>query len=341
MTDTVRLVRIYSVIAVVAVSAACVPEPGSLAESSQTKAQPVAQAQGRPFDSGAGSTAQDRPTIAELWQDPGNVAVLDLFYGRGGKALQPLPTTEYEFTALDTVGYSGGYDVVDPQGRKWDIKIGEEGQTEVVSSRILWAAGYRQPIVYFMPEWTLKNGPVQRPMGGRFRYGHDHKNGGEWSWAENPFVGTREFQGLVITNLLLNNWDVKTSNNRIYEMSPGHTPARWFVAQDLGASLGKTGWPVGNRNNIDDFESQRFVIGVQDGRVQFDYQARHKELLATITPADVLWICGILNRISDQQWSDAFRSAAFPQETGARYIRKLKSKIQEGLAVNTMSSVSR
>ena len=265
----------------------------------------------------------------------------DLLYGRGGKALVPSPTIPFEFKGIDTVGYSTGYDVLDPQGRKWDVKTGDEGQTEVVANRILWAAGYRQPIVYFVPEWTLKGGPVAKPKAGRFRYGHDHKSGGDWSWTENPFSGTREFKGLVIVNLLLNNWDIKTTNNRIYQMAEGVTPSRWFVAQDIGASLGKTAWPVGNRNNVAGFESQHFVLGVENGRVQFDYQARHRELLENISPDDVVWVCRILNRISDQQWNDAFGGSGFPKVTADRYVRKFKSKIQEGLALTATTSVDK
>jgi hypothetical protein len=318
--------RMCAAVAVAAVTAACFPGPGSQAQSAAQQEKPADRA---------------KPNIAELWEDPGDVTSRDLLYGRGGKALVPSPTTPFEFKAVDTVGYSTGYDVVDPQGRKWDVKIGDEGQPEVVSSRVLWAVGYRQPIVYFVPEWTLKNGPVAKPLAGRFRYNPDHKSLGDWSWTDNPFFGTREFKGLVVTNLLLNNWDIKQTNNRIYEMIEGYTPSRWFVTQDIGASLGKTAWPVGNRNNIDDFESQRFVVGVENGRVQFDYHARHRELLENITPADVVWICRILASISDKQWDDAFSGAAYPKETADRYIRKLKSKIQEGLAVAATTSVDK
>ena len=103
--------------------------------------------------------------------------------------------------------------------------------------------------------------------------------------------------------------------------------------QDVGASFGKTAWPTGNRNNIDDFETQRLVLGVENGRVQFDYHARHKELLENITPDDVVWICRLFNRITDAQWADLYRGAAIPAEVGIRYTRKIKSKIQEGLAL--------
>jgi hypothetical protein len=275
-----------------------------------------------------------RATIAELWRDPGNIAAKDLRWGRGGQALAPSAEIEYQFKGTDTTGYSPGYDVVDPKGRKWDVKTGDEGQPEVMASRLLWAVGYHQPIVYFVPEWKMTDGPVSRPLSGRFRLSSDHDADGEWSWTENPFLGTRQLKGLVVANLILNNWDLKPSQNRIYT-EVGRSPSRWFVVQDIGASFGKTAWPTGNRNNVDDFESQRLVLGVEGGRVQFDYHARHKELLENITPADVVWICRLFSRITDRQWADLFRGAAMPEEVGIRYTRKIKSKIQEGLALQS------
>ena len=157
-----------------------------------------------------------RAAIDELWRDPGNIAARDLRWGRGGKGAAPSADGEYEFKASDTTGYSPGYDVVDPGGRKWDVKTGDEGQTEVMASRLLWAVGYHQPVVYFVPEWKLKNGPVSRPNSGRFRLSSDHDTDGEWSWTDNPFLGTRQLKGLIVANLIINNWDLKPSQNRIY-----------------------------------------------------------------------------------------------------------------------------
>lgn len=286
---------------------------------------------------GAGMSPKAPATapMQELWQDPGNIAARDLLWGRGGKAQAPSPDVDYEFQGIDAVGYSAGYDVIDPGGREWDVKTGDEGQPEVVASRVLWAIGYHQPIVYFMPEWRLKNGPVPTPLPGRFRLSSDHDRVGEWSWTDNPFRGTRQLKGLILANLLINNWDLKPSNNKILSVPTATGRQRWFVAQDVGASFGKTAWPVGNRNSIDDYESQHFVLGVQDGRVQFDYQARHRELLEDITPGDVVWTARLFARITDQQWQDAFRAAHMPDDISARYIRKIKSKIQEGLSLST------
>ena len=45
------------------------------------------------------------------------------------------------------------------------------------------------------------------------------RGGGEeaatWSWHDNPFVGTREFNGLKVMMALVNNWDLKDVNNRV------------------------------------------------------------------------------------------------------------------------------
>lgn len=282
---------------------------------------------------GTYSRVPDQATVDELWQDPGDIAARDLRWGRGGEARAPSPDTDFTFTAIDAVGYSAGYDVVDPERHAWDVKTGDEAQTEVVASRLLWAVGYHQPIVYFMPEWRLKNGPVPTPYPGRFRLDSGHDTIGDWSWTDNPFLGTRELKGLIVANLLINNWDLKTNNNKVLGMPTAHGPARWFVVQDIGASFGKTAWPIGNRNRVADYEGQKFVLGVSGGRVQFDYQGRHQELLADITAADVIWITELFARITDRQWSDAFAAAAMPDDISARYIRKIKSKIEEGLAL--------
>ena len=270
--------------------------------------------------------------IEQLWRDPGNIAARDVFHGEGGARFLPPVKDEFKVTGLDKTGFSGGYDVVDASGRTWDVKTGLESQSEIAASRVLWAIGYHQPVMHFVPEWTIKD-KGKAPSVGRFRLADDHKVEGEWDWNENPFAGTREFKGLVVANLVLNNWDIKASNNRIYLMPAGVTPARRYVVQDVGASFGRTGWPTGTRSNAEHFEQQRLVERVEGNRVIFDYRARHKELLEDITPADVVWTCRLLDQITDKQWEDIFRAASYPAATGERFRVHLKSKIAEGLAL--------
>jgi hypothetical protein len=276
---------------------------------------------------------------AELWVDPGDVGRLDAFHGPGGREGAPPADGVFEVKETDTTGYSGGYTVVDGQGRTWDIKIGAEAQPEVVASRVLWLIGYHQPATYFVPNWRRKGQEARPQPSARFRLQSDHESIGEWSWTDNPFLGTRELKGLVSVNLLLNNWDFKTSNNRIYTVGqPSRGPSRWFVVQDVGASLGGSAWPTGTRNDIDAFEAQRFV-STANGELEFDYRGRHREVLDDLTAEDVAWACRLLDRISDRQWIDIFRATAYPEAVSARYRAHLEAKIAEGLALDRTARV--
>ena len=67
--------------------------------------------------------------------------------------------------------------------------------------------------------------------------------------------------------------------------------------------------------------------------VDFDYHARHDELFKDIRPADVVWTCRLLSRITDEQWRTLFRAANYSDALAQRFIAKLKSKIAEGLAL--------
>ena len=289
-----------------------------------------------------------RVQLEQLWIQPSNLGSRNLFHGPGGAKLAPDPTARYELIAVDDSGYSPGYDVRDPQGTKWSVKLGIEAQPELVASRVLWAIGYHQPPTYLLTKWELTAKPGGPQEVGRFRReSADEKAVSDWSWYENPFVTTQPFKGLVVANLLLNNWDWKTSNNKVYETTARDgAPRRLYIVRDLGASLGKTTFPrflkwtpmrgmgQGSRNDLNGFEEQGFIKGVEGQSVKFHYRGIHERLVKTITAADVAWTCRLMARISDQQWHDAFRAAGYSDEYQRRYTTKLKSKIKEGLALS-------
>lgn len=127
----------------------------------------------------------------------------------------------------------------------------------------------------------------------------------------------------------------------------GGAPARRiYVVQDLGASLGKTGYPrllgwfptqyvkQGSRNNLEDFEAQGFIKRVDGARVEFDCRGIHSSLLDLVTRQDVVWTAQLMSRLSDPQWRDAFRAAGYAPDEAGRYVAKIKSKIDEGLALD-------
>ncbi len=296
-------------------------------------------------------TTAENPTtvdVAQLWNEPVDLEARDLFAGPAQGTSRPHATQPFTFIKADRTGYSPGYDLRDAQGLEWSVKLGPEAQTEIVASRILWAMGFHQVPTYYMSTWTMIDGPEGDPGPGRFRPElADRKVVGEWSWYENQFVHTQPFKGLVVVNLILNNWDWKTSNNKIYDVTRADgSVERQYIVRDLGASLGKTSAPAfsrwlgtriaqGNRNNLDDFEQQGFIEGVEGDRVRFDYSGIYQDVVDTVSVADVIWASRLLSRLSDAQWNDAFRAAGYPPDQASRYIAKLKSKVTAGLALGT------
>jgi hypothetical protein len=280
----------------------------------------------------------------ELWQQPADMPQRDLFHGAGGREKAPRDS-RFAFVAKDTTGWSPGFDVRGSDGVEWSVKLGPEAQTEVVSSRILWAIGFHQPPTYYLERWTLtgqESGP-QPP--GRFRPSlASHEVVGDWSWYENPFVGTREFGGLVVANLILNSWDWKTSNNKIYRLSsPVNGVARQFVVRDLGASLGKNTYPTllkwfrlrgfgqGTRNDLPGFEEQGFIKRIDESGIEFDYRGIYRDVIESVKVEDVRWTCDLLSRLTERQWQDAFRAGGFTADQTTRYVTKIKAKIAQGL----------
>jgi hypothetical protein len=275
--------------------------------------------------------------LGELWiePEPGR----DLFHGVGGPRLRPSPAATYTVIKIKKGGFSEGYTVLDPQRREWSVKLYPEARTEVVASRILWGVGYHQPPIYALEEWWAEGARSENPQPvARFREERPDFHGltelQPWSYSDNPFLGSRPLAGLLALQVLLGNSDLKPANNMVYTLRERvEGTRRWFVARDLGQTFGRTGILGALRDDVDAFDRTRFVTDVVDGRVKFEYHGRHKSLLENATPADVRWICGRLSRLTDQQWSDAFRAGGYAGPTAQRYIRRLKLKIAEGLAL--------
>jgi hypothetical protein len=288
------------------------------------------------------STLSAPPTpvqSAELWQAPTDIATRNLFDGPWGKDLAPDPTATFSFVSAKTAGISPGYTVTDAKGLEWSVKQGPEAKVEVVMSRLLSAVGYHQPPVYYLPKWTLAEGYSKKTEPeARFRPKHSVlKDEGEWSWHENPFIGTQPYNGLRVLLMILNGSDLKDSNNTLYSVNQpadsSDAPRRWFVVRDIGAALGETGRLNPGRGDPELFEENRFITGVKNGVVEFEYRGRHQELADHISVDDVKWMCNLLTKLSDEQWHDAFRAAGYNLTTSDRFITRIKTKIAEGLAL--------
>lgn len=284
------------------------------------------------------STSNGRPSraqLAEFWVDPAR-APRDLYAGPG-RHHPPQVDARFEILERDTRGFSITYVVRDQQGREWNVKIGPEAQPEVVASRILWALGYHQLPAYFVERWIgVEDARGQLFGGARFRPRQDGLDGkGVWTWQQNPFVGTRQYHGLLALLMLLNSTDLKNDNNEVYEVEepgPGR-PRRLYIVKDLGASLGETGRVDPRRGYVDGFEREPFLAGREGQWVRFAFRGRHQQLLDRIPIADLRWICARVLGLSDRQWRDAFRAGNYDAETTARYVARIRDKAREGAAL--------
>jgi hypothetical protein len=264
-----------------------------------------------------------------LWREP-DVASLNLFDGPGGPEGGP-DLSQLTFVKEEKGGWSKKYRVKDAKGRVWVAKLGREAQSETAATRLIWAAGYMVETTYLAPRVTI-------PTKGEFENVRFElrpegvKRHGMWSWAQNPFSGSRELQGLKALMILLNNWDMKDENNVITADGGGEL---LYTISDLGATLGKTGsgrlWALKrSRSDPPGFAEDKFVEGVgPDGRVEFDFMGKNTDLLEDITVEQAQWVGQLLSRLSDGQLSDAFRAANYTPDEIRQFTAAVRGRINE------------
>jgi len=250
-----------------------------------------------------------------FWRRPVDIRNRDLFLGPGGSRMQP-DLSRIEFIKEEKGGYSKKFRVRDGSGREWVAKIGKEAQSETSAVRLLWAVGYPTEINYLEPRVTIPGKGTFTNV--RFEARPEGvKRVGEWKWSRNPFVQTPEFQGLKIMMALINNWDIKDSNNEMLQFRGRDGDVLVYIISDLGATFGHaSGTPLfwritRSRNNPKNYANSNFLKKVKDNRVEIKYGGKNRGLFKNINVDDATWIASWLSQLSDQQIRDAFRAANY------------------------------
>jgi len=285
----------------------------------------------------AASAAQDKPKNKKrkpvprgtpvLWRAPSDIESRDLALGPGGAEMRP-NLRRVTFLKKQEGGWSTKFRVRDGAGREWVAKIGKEAQSETAAVRLVWAAGYLTEVNYLAPCVRIEGAPPPGKddacAGGGFSNVRFEarpkgvKRLDEWEWKQNPFTGTRELNGLIVLMGLINNWDLKDTNNVVLAApgERGRTELQ-YVISDLGATFGKTGglpllWRMTrSRNDPEGFSKEKFVDEVEGGKVSFHFTGKNRGLFEDIPVRDARWIGGWLSRLSEQQIGDAFRAANY------------------------------
>jgi len=248
-----------------------------------------------------------------LWRQPSDIATRDLYLGPGGESMRP-DLRRITFVKEEKGGYSKKYRVRDASGREWVAKIGEEAQSETSAVRLLWGLGYLTEVNYLVPRVTIPGKGTfnnvrfeARPKG--------WKRLEDWKWSRNPFNGTPELQGLKIMMALINNWDLKDSNNKIVYVDKNDELR--YIISDLGATFGHASttplfWRITrSRNNPPKYAKTKFLEKVKGDRVSIHFGGKNRGLMKNISVQDAEWIAALLSQLSDQQIRDAFRAANY------------------------------
>ncbi|HMG75961.1 MAG TPA: hypothetical protein VK582_20840 [Pyrinomonadaceae bacterium] len=287
--------------------------------------------------------------IPVLWRAPSDIKNRDLYLGEGGKAMQP-DLRRVTLIEKEKGGYSTKYRVRDASGREWVVKLGKEAKGETAASRLMWAVGYFPDVNYLVPKVHVEglNKDLENVRFGLRPKGVKRVDG--WQWKKNPFVGSREFQGMKVMMALLNNWDIKDSNNKVAVVRNkkiADNELRYFVS-DLGGSFGKVShiprflYFKPDRNNPKAYVKTRLIDKVKDDRVDFHYKLKRKDSFKNITVDQAQWINGWLSRLSDRQIEDAFRAANYSPEEVRMMSRGVRARIGELNGVrNTLAKRTR
>jgi hypothetical protein len=294
-------------------------------------------------------------TRHRLWREPSRRDLTDLRYGPGGA--DSLPVAPFAYMEEHLAGSQPCVAVRDARGRLWRVKWGYEAKPESFAVRFASALGYFAEVTHYVPHgriegasrlsrarsWIADDGTFEDA---RFEledqsvrmFFDEHS----WSWDDNPFVGTKQLNGLKIVNMLLSNWDTKDrrdvsrgSNTAIFE----HRVGRWgrearYLITDWGGAMGKWGSNVVSRGrwDVNGFEAQtpRFVTEVRDGFVCFAYQGqRTAEIARGITLKDAAWFYDYACRLTEPALRDGLLACGATPEEATRFAHALLDRIRQ------------
>ncbi|HEU0178446.1 MAG TPA: hypothetical protein VFV58_29635 [Blastocatellia bacterium] len=293
-----------------------------------------------------------------IWSDPGEVEAMDFAGGIGGRASAPKPP--FTFVEENMSGTNPKVRIIDANGVRWNAKFGSEVNAETFATRIAWAAGYYVEPDYFIPSGKIeKVGQLTRakkfiqPDGSftsaRFEMHHDKgvkklEDEQSWSWMENPFVGTKELNGLKVIMMLVSNWDNKDvrdisrgSNTAIFQTKTGIGLEDRYLITDWGGSMGKWGGYITREKwDCNGFHGQTkdFVKGVKGDQVEFGYSGQHTgSFKEGIRVSDVKWVAEYLGRIKDDQLRVGLQASGAKGEEVECFTKSLRERIDQLLKV--------
>jgi hypothetical protein len=268
---------------------------------------------------------------AVLWE-PVDASTLDLYAGPGGEAMRP-NLSRIQFLEEETGGHNKKYRIKDGSGRTWVVKLGIEAKPETAAVRLLYGLGYKTEINYFVPKVTIPGKGTFEDV--RFEARPDNvKRLEEWKWKANPFVGTKELQGLKMMMVFMNNWDVLDLQNKVLQVGD----QQHYIVSDLGRTFGRLGnnnfpliYRMGRRTGSPGHYTETdFIDKVDEGEVKLAYKGKNRALFDEgFTVEDAAWLADRFQSLSDKQIADAFRAANYSPDEIDVFVEAVRRRINE------------
>ena len=297
-----------------------------------------------------------RSRQAAIWRDPGDVSSHDLARGPGTP-----PAPPFRFVEEHDSGSQPCVSVHDAAGREWRVKWGPEVRTETFGTRLAWAVGFFSEQTHFIPAGVIQGARELRRAKanidehGRFTDARfelseagvaKHFDAHSWAWNDNPFVGTRQLNGLKILMMLVSNWDNKDvrdvargSNTAIFEhrLPEGTLEARYLII-DWGAALGAWGNNVMQRGRWDAAayaaQNAQFITGMDGDVVHWGYQGqRTTDLTYDITLEDVRWFHELARKLTGDQLRAGFIASGAGVKDADAFTAAILGRIEQMRAV--------
>jgi len=291
--------------------------------------------------------AQDR----FLWKDPGDVERIDFTYPPGGPKNTPQPP--FSFISENFGGTGPKVLVRDSSGVKWRVKGGFEPKAESFVTRLVAALGYHAAPTAFVAHGQIEGVTSLKRAAGFIQPDGSFSNGSferrdaslklltqDWAWNRNPFLGTKELNGLKVLVMLVSNWDNKDARNRLMGSNTGITERRLngriqlsYTVTDWGQTLGAWGTelkPKGWDSSAYTAQTKSFLQGRSGQYLPFGFIGQHTDdFKKDITVEDVRWLMRYLGRVTDAQIQNGLRASGATLEETTYFAMQLRERINQ------------
>jgi hypothetical protein len=140
------------------------------------------------------------------------------------------------------------------------------------------------------------------------RVDHSEMRIGNWDWRNNPFSGTREFNGLRVMMALINNWAQYFEERD----TDAHEAVFHYLVRDVGSSFDTTGLSFPDRRskgNLQAYFHSKFISKIGPEYVDFNVPTR-ANLFHLVNPKEftmrMRWIGQHIPR-ADARWIGQLR----------------------------------